>query len=135
NAARFIGETIESVLDQTYSNWEMIIVDDCSTDDTVQIVQSYIEKDQRIKLYQLEQNSGSGIARNRAMDEAEGRFIAFLDSDDLWLPEKLMRQIDFMLDNGIAFSFTKYARMQEDGRLTNGVTDAPATVEYDDLMK
>ncbi|HZW68470.1 MAG TPA: glycosyltransferase family 2 protein [Pseudogracilibacillus sp.] len=135
NAARFIGEAIESVLQQSYENWEMIIVDDCSTDNTVEIVQAYIEKDDRIKLYQLEQNSGSGVARNRAMDEAQGRFIAFLDSDDLWMAEKLTKQIQFMLDNSVAFSFTKYVRMQEDGTVTNGITAAPATVEYDDLMK
>src|SRR5690625_120229 len=108
NAARFIGETIESVLAQTYENWEMIIVDDCSTDDTREIVQSYQEKDSRIKLFTLDKNSGSGVARNKAMDEAKGRFIAFLDSDDLWYPEKLRRQIAFMLDNGVAFTFTKY---------------------------
>lgn len=135
NAARFISEAIESVLRQTYTNWEMIIVDDCSTDDTIEIVQSYIEKDERIKLYQLEENGGSGVARNRAMDESQGRFIAFLDSDDVWMADKLTRQIEFMLDNGIAFSFTKYVRMQEDGTVTDAITDAPATVEYDNLMK
>ncbi len=135
NASRFIGETIESVLAQTYTNWEMIIVDDCSTDHTVDIVKSYKKEDDRIKLFQLEQNSGSGVARNRAMDEAKGRFLAFLDSDDLWMPEKLSRQIPFMLDNGLAFSFTKYVRMNEDGTMTNAVTKAPATVHYEDLMK
>ncbi len=135
NAERFIGETIESVLAQTYTNWEMIIVDDCSTDRTVEIVQAYMEKDDRIKLFQLEKNSGAGVARNRAMDEAKGRFIAFLDSDDLWLPEKLSRQIPFMLDNGLAFTFTKYERISEDGQESKGVTEAPATVHYEDLMK
>lgn len=135
NAERFISETIESVLAQTYSNWEMIIVDDASTDRTIEIVQSYVNKDHRIKLHQLEKNSGSGVARNRAMDLAKGRFIAFLDSDDLWMPEKLERQIKFMLENDIAFSFTKYVRMEEDGTVTNAVTDAPAKVTYDDLMK
>lgn len=135
NAARFIDETIESVLSQTYTNWEMIIVDDCSTDNTVEIVQSYMKKDNRIKLFQLEKNSGSGVARNKAMDEAQGRFIAFLDSDDLWLPEKLSRQIPFMLENNIAFSFTKYVRMKEDGTVTKAVTEAPATLEYNELMK
>src|SRR5699024_3337644 len=135
NSARFIHEAIESVLAQTYTNWEMIIVDDCSTDDTMEIVQTYAEKDARIKLYQLEENSGSGVARNRAMDESQGRFIAFLDSDDVWMPEKLTRQMAFMLDNGIAFSFTKYVRMHEDGTVTDAITEAPATVEYDNLMK
>ncbi len=135
NAERFIAETIESVLHQTYSNWEMIIVDDASTDRTAEIVQSYVERDPRIKYFRLEKNSGSGVARNKAMDLAKGRFIAFLDSDDLWMPTKLEKQIKFMLENDIAFSFTKYVRMKEDGTVTNAVTDAPAQVTYDDLMK
>ncbi|HLR43164.1 MAG TPA: glycosyltransferase family 2 protein [Pseudogracilibacillus sp.] len=135
NAARFIGETIQSVIDQTYNNWEMLIVDDKSTDETVEIVQQYMNKDKRIKLIVLDENSGSAIARNTAMDKASGKFMAFLDSDDLWMPEKLTKQVAFMEDNGIAFSFTKYVRMQEDGRLTNAVTEAPKTVTYDRLMK
>src|SRR5690625_3661748 len=135
NAERFIAEAIESVRKQTYTNWEMIIVNDCSTDRTVQIVESYQKKDKRIKLYHLQKNSGSGVARNKAMDEANGRFLAFLDSDDLWLPEKLERQIEFMLSNHIAFSFTKYVRMLEDGTVTNAVTNAPTQLGYNDLMK
>lgn len=135
NAARFIGETIQSVLDQTYSNWEMLIVDDKSTDETVAIVQEYMKEDERIKLITLDENSGSAVARNTAMDHAKGKFMAFLDSDDLWMPEKLTKQVAFMEDNGIAFSFTKYVRMQEDGTLTNAVTEAPKTVTYDRLMK
>src|SRR5699024_9890415 len=83
---------------------------------------------ERIKLIVLDENSGSAIARNTAMDKASGKFMAFLDSDDLWMPEKLTKQVAFMEDNGIAFSFTKYVRMQEDGRLTNAVTEAPKTV-------
>src|SRR5690625_145630 len=111
NAERFIGETIESVLQQTYKNWEMIIVDDCSTDATVEIVQQYVEQDERVRLIQLKENSGSAIARNTAMDHARGDFFAFLDSDDLWYPEKLDKQLTFMLEKDIAFSFTKYVRM------------------------
>lgn len=135
NAERFIGETIESVLQQTYKNWEMIIVDDCSTDATVEIVQQYVEQDERVRLIQLKENSGSAIARNTAMDHAKGDFFAFLDSDDLWYPEKLDKQLTFMLEKDIAFSFTKYVRMREDGTLTKAITKAPEKVGYEQLMK
>jgi len=135
NAARFIGETIESVLQQTYLNWEMIIVDDCSKDETVATIEKYVAKDNRIRLIQLEENSGSAIARNTAMDHAKGRYFAFLDSDDLWYPEKLEKQLTFMQDNDIAFSFTKYVRMREDGTLTQAITKAPEKVGYEQLMK
>lgn len=135
NSERFIGETIESVQAQTYPHWEMIIVDDCSTDNTVQIVKQYKEKDPRIKLIELEKNSGSAVARNTAMDHAKGKYFAFLDSDDMWLPEKLKIQLEFMKEKDIAFSFTKYVRMKQDGTLTNAVSKAPPSVGYIDLMK
>ena len=104
NCAKFIAETINSVIAQTYINWELIIVDDCSTDDTENIVRSF--QDQRIHYYQNVVNSGAAVSRNRALREAKGRWIAFLDSDDLWLPNKLDRQIKFMMDNHISFSYT-----------------------------
>ena len=135
NAEKFISETIESVLNQTFSHWEMIIVDDCSTDRTKEIVQRYVEKDSRIKLIQLKENSGSAIARNTAMDHALGRYLAFLDSDDQWLPEKLEKQLKFMQDNDVAFSYTKYIRILEDGTDTNEISKAQQQLPYDDLMK
>ncbi|HEY4599679.1 MAG TPA: glycosyltransferase family 2 protein [Cerasibacillus sp.] len=135
NAERFIGETIESVLNQTYPHWEMVIVDDCSTDKTVDMIKTYQQKDQRVKLIQLEENSGAAVARNTAMAHAKGRYIAFLDSDDLWTEDKLEKQLAFMQEKDIAFSFTRYTRMQEDGTMTNAVSDAPHHVDYDDLMK
>lgn len=135
NAERFIGETIESVINQTYNNWEMIIVDDQSKDSTVSIVNSYQRKDERIKLYKLEENSGSAIARNTAMEKAKGRYIAFLDSDDAWYPEKLERQLQFMQQQDIAFSFTKYRRIEEDGTLRETASKAPESVGYRDLLK
>lgn len=135
NAERFIGETIESVIKQTYKNWEMIIVDDQSTDNTIEIVKSYADRDSRIKFIQLEKNSGSAIARNTAMDYARGRYLAFLDSDDLWMENKLERQVAFMQENDIAFSFTKYVRMTEDGKITNAISKAPERVGYSQLMK
>ena len=92
NTAKFIGESIESVMNQTYSNWELLIVDDCSTDNTADVVEPFLS-DSRIKYYQNEKNSGAALTRNRAMREAQGEWIAFLDSDDLWMPEKLEKQI------------------------------------------
>lgn len=135
NSERFIGETISSVLQQTYTNWEMIIVDDCSTDNTREIVGEYTNSDPRIKLFVLEENSGSAVARNKAMDEAAGQYIAFLDSDDCWLPKKLEKQLQFMQEKDIAFSYTTYVRILEDGTRTNAISNTPESVNYDDLMK
>ncbi len=114
NCGRFIAETINSVLAQTYSNWEMIIVDDCSTDDTKTVVERF--DDPRIRYICLESNSGAAIARNTALKSAKGKWIAFLDSDDIWLPEKLEHQIKFMKDNNIAFSYHEYSEISEDGK-------------------
>lgn len=109
---KFIAETIGSVLSQTYTNWEMLIVDDCSSDNTKEIVAQY--NDPRIKYHCLERNSGAAVARNTALKMARGRWIAFLDSDDLWLPTKLEKQIKFMEQNGFAFSYHKYSEIDED---------------------
>ena len=95
NCEKFISETIESVLNQTYTNWEMIIIDDCSTDKSKQIVKQYIERDKRIRLIALNENSGAAVARNKGIEVSSGRFIAFLDGDDLWEPNKLEKQIQF----------------------------------------
>ena len=89
NSARFLATSIDSVLKQKHTNWELILIDDCSGDDSVVIARAYCDKDSRIKLVRLDKNSGAAVARNRGIAAAKGRFIAFLDSDDLWLPEKL----------------------------------------------
>lgn len=125
NCGRYISKTIESVLSQTYPLWEMLIVDDCSTDDTEKRVLSYAENDARIKYYCLEQNSGAAVARNTALKLAKGRWIAFLDSDDLWYPEKLERQIGFMKDNGYAFSCTKMELIDESGSALKTLVSCP----------
>lgn len=106
NTAKEIEASISSIQNQTYENWELIIVDDCSTDDTDEVVKRITDK--RIKYMKNEKNSGAAVSRNRALREAKGRWIAFLDSDDLWLPEKLEKQIRFMEDNNYKFSFTDY---------------------------
>ena len=112
NTAKFISETITSVLAQTYTNWELIIVDDCSTDDTDAVVRPYLA-DGCIRYIKNEKNSGAAVSRNRALREAKGKWIAFLDSDDLWLPEKLEKQIAFMEQNNCRFSYTNYIEIDE----------------------
>lgn len=107
NCGQFVEETIRSVQAQTYQNWEIIFMDDCSTDDTISKVSAMRDKDSRIHLYQNNANLGAAVSRNNALREANGRWIAFLDSDDLWKPEKLEKQIRFMEDNGYHFSCTE----------------------------
>lgn len=107
NTAKYISDSIKSVLAQTYKNWELIIVDDCSTDNTDEIVGEFLS-DERIRYLKNEKNSGAAVSRNYALREARGKWIAFLDSDDLWLPEKLEKQLAFMVENGYKFSYTDY---------------------------
>lgn len=113
NTGKYIKETIESVLAQSYSNWELIIVDDCSTDDTDDVVSQYLA-DVRIYYIKNEINSGAAASRNRALREAKGKWIAFLDSDDLWEPDKLKKQIAFMENNNYHFSYTNYIEIDEE---------------------
>lgn len=106
NTASFISESIQSVLAQSYKDWELIIVDDCSTDNSMEVIRSFNEP--RLKLLQNKKNSGAAISRNYALREAKGKWIAFLDSDDTWVPEKLEKQIKFMEEHNYAFTFTDY---------------------------
>lgn len=135
NAADYIAETIESVLAQTYKNWEMLIVNDCSKDNTSEIVQSYAAKDKRIKLINLKQNSGAAVARNTAIQNAKGRYIAFLDSDDLWKKEKLQKQLSFMQQNDYAFTFTEYQylKLKPDEKLR--IIKVPRSLTYEQSLK
>lgn len=126
NTAKFIRESIDSVRNQTYTNWELLIVDDCSTDDTDEIVTSYM--DERIRYFKNEKNSGAALTRNRALREARGEWIAFLDSDDLWAPEKLERQIQFMEENNYVFSYHEYIKIDEESRPLNIYVSGPKVV-------
>lgn len=126
NTGRFIGESIQSVLNQTYKNWELIIVDDCSTDNTDEIVASF--DDERIRYFRNDKNSGAALTRNKAMREARGEWIAFLDSDDLWAPEKLEKQLSFMKENGYTFSFTEYEKIDEESKPLNIYVSGPEKV-------
>lgn len=126
NTAEFISETINSVLSQTYINWEMIIVDDCSSDNTTEVVASF--KDSRIKYIQNNKNCGAAICRNKAISAAKGKWIAFLDSDDLWLPHKLERQINFMNKNGYHFSYTDYCEIDEQSNPNGKIVTGPEQI-------
>lgn len=127
NTANYIAASIQSVLDQTYPNWELIIVDDCSTDDTDAVVAPFLT-DARIRYLKNEQNSGAAISRNRALREAKGRWIAFLDSDDLWYPTKLEAQLKFMQSHGYHFSYTNYEELNEAGAQTGVLVSGPKRI-------
>ena len=128
NCGRFVEETIRSVQAQTYQNWEIIFVDDCSTDDTIEIVKHFQKQDGRIRLFQNKRNSGAAVSRNYALREAKGKYVAFLDSDDLWEPTKLEKQIKFMEENNYKFSYTCYAEMDSDGNATGIVISGPSKI-------
>ncbi len=134
NSEKFISETILSVQNQTHNNWEMIIVDDCSTDKTVQIVEDFIKNDSRIQLIRLNNNSGAGIARNMALKKAVGDYIAFLDADDLWKYDKLEKQLKFLKENNIYFTFSFYDCINEAGDLLQKRIEAPLKLSYNQLF-
>ncbi len=128
NASKFIAETIESVLNQTYKNWEMLIVDDISTDDTIDIINKYCNIDNRIRLFVLDEKGGASLARNKAIREANGKYIAFLDSDDIWLPTKLEKQVKFMQETDCAFSYHNYDLIDEQSKKLNIRRIAPESI-------
>lgn len=135
NASRTIGQTMQSAQAQTFQNWEMIVVDDCSTDDTCSIVEGYAVSDRRIRLLRQTANGGPARARNAALKAAVGRFVAFLDSDDCWLPEKLERQLSFMAANDIALSYTLYRRFKDGRQDVGPLVKLPSTFTYKNLLK
>ncbi|EGQ9134655.1 glycosyltransferase family 2 protein [Vibrio alginolyticus] len=132
NSDGTILESIQSVLSQTYKNWELIIVDDRSTDNTWQVIQTYADKYDNIRVYQNKENLGAGASRNFAIKKAKGRFIAFLDSDDLWTEDKLAEQIPFMLENNYPLTYTHYSRFTSEEELS--VVTAPEYTTYKKLM-
>jgi glycosyltransferase involved in cell wall biosynthesis len=118
NCAKFIAETIDSIQGQSYKNWELLITDDNSSDETVAIVERYALRDERIKLFKLEQNSGAGVARNNSIKEARGKYIAFCDSDDRWMPTKLEKQVACLKSSGASICYSSYLTCDEDSRTT-----------------
>lgn len=122
---RYLKESICSIQAQTYENWELIFVDDCSSDDSIRVIKEIQSSDKRIRLIQNKINSGAAIARNNALREANGKWIAFLDSDDLWEPTKLEKQVIFMKEHGYAFSYTGYQEIDEDSKETGVFISGP----------
>lgn len=134
NSEKYITDTINSVLQQTYSNWELIIVDDGSTDETVAIVSKIAKTNPKIKVFQLQHNSGPGFARNFGTQQAQGKYLAFLDADDLWKPEKLTKQVAFMQNNNLPFTFSFYEIITENGTLLNETITTPKIITYKNLF-
>lgn len=134
NAEKFIGKTIESVLNQTYKNWEMLIFNDKSKDNSLKIIKKYSEKDKRIKVVDSKENVGVVAARNKLTEIATGEFIAFLDADDYWKQNKLEKQIKFMLKNNALISCTEYTRVTEDEKEINDII-IKEIITYEDMLK
>ena len=132
NLEKYISQTISSVLSQTYSSWELLITDDCSTDATVQIIRQYMNNDARIKLFILDKNSGAAVARNNSIREATGRYIAFLDGDDWWYPDKLQVQMDFIERNHYEFVFSAFEYADQDLNVV-GVSFKPERISFNRL--
>ena len=135
NAARFIGESINSVLLQTYSNWELLIVDDCSKDNSVEVVRKFANIDKRVVLFSLEKNVGAAAARNVAIEHAQGQYIAFLDSDDVWDEYKLEKQLAFMKQYSYAYTFSNYYVMEENGKKTENIVKVPSSLSYHQYLR
>ena len=134
NAEATLEKTVASVLAQSYSDWELILIDDHSTDATYTHVKRYAEKDPRIKAVRMETNGGAAKARNRGIEMAQGRYIAFIDADDLWHTDKLKTQISLMESNNWALSFTSYKRIDGGGKSLNNV-GVPLKANYKKLLK
>ena len=132
---KFIAETIECVKNQTYSDWELLLIDDCSPDHSAQIIKEYEKECPRIRYFKLPQNSGAAVARNTGLANARGRYIAYLDADDLWLPEKLERQLAFMQKYGVSFTCCDYEKIREDGVSLNKIVHMPKTISYEQLLR
>lgn len=136
NVEKFIRETMAAVTAQTHSNWELLLVEDGSTDKTVEIIEAYLEEsgEQRIKLIRLPENVGAAGARNVGMEQSQGRYVTYLDSDDLWRPEKLQHQLEFMKKEDCAFSYTGYEFADENGQGLGKIVRVPHTLEYKEAL-
>lgn len=135
NSEKFLKNTIESVINQTHKEWELILVDDCSTDKSKEIIQEYMKCEKRVKYYKLDENSGAAVARNYGLKKSTGRFIAYLDADDLWVNDKLKKQIQFMLDNSYGFTCTDYEVIDENGNSKNKIVNMPKKINYNLFLR
>lgn len=134
NCENYVTEAIKSVVSQSYENWELIVVDDCSTDRSYSIVEDLVVDESRIKLHKMSKNNGVASVRNYATKEAAGKYIAFLDCDDVWLPEKLEKQIVMMQRNNVCLAYSAYATIDENSTIT-GLFGVRKEVTYDDMLK
>ena len=134
NSADFITQTINSVIAQTYQTWELIVIDDKSTDETCKVVEEFAQKHNNIKLIKLEKNGGVANARNVGMANATGKYIAFLDSDDVWLKEKLTKQVTYMEEKSLPMTFCAYHRIDEAGEIISKKIEVPPSVNYRQLL-
>lgn len=135
NCQKFISKSILSVIGQTHKNWELIIVDDRSTDDTVYFINEFAKSDKRICLIINDKNEGAAVCRNKAIEHANGKYIAFLDSDDLWNSDKLEIQITYMEMHSLSFTYSAYEVVDEEGNSLNLLIDPPARLSFEDLLK
>lgn len=135
NAAPFIGDAINSVINQTYSHWELFVIDDVSTDGTVEVINSFTAGDPRITLIKNPVNQGPGVSRNLGIEKAMGAFIAFLDADDMWLPHKLEIQLEFMRENSLEMTFSSYYLQKENQDKPFAIVEALPVLTYRKLLK
>lgn len=135
NAEEYIADTIHSVLNQTYENFEILLIDDCSIDSSKKIIEKLSARDKRVRYIPLNENSGAAVARNKGLEEANGRYIAFIDSDDLWKPEKLKEQLSFMHENSYGFTYTNYETITSGGEVKKSEIKVPSKINYTSLLK
>lgn len=135
NAEKYIAHTISSVLMQTYPNMEHILVDDCSSDASRLVIEKLAQEDPRIRYIKLDVNSGAAVARNTGIEHAKGRYIAFIDSDDIWKENKVEKQLRFMKDNDVAFSYTNYETISTEGEIKRAAMNVPEKINYTGLLK
>ena len=135
NSEAYLAQTIESVQQQTYPHWELILVDDCSTDTSAAMIAGYVAQDKRIRYIRLSENSGAAVARNAGLEASKGRYIAYLDADDLWFPRKLERQVAFLTENNVHFSCCAYEKIEQDGTSLHKTVWMPKTMNYHQLLK
>ncbi len=135
NSEGFIHQTIESIQCQTYTNWELILIDDCSIDNSISIIKKYSENDSRIRYFINETNSGAAISRNIGLNKSAGRFIAFIDSDDIWACKKLETQVNFMITHNYSISFTSYDLIDYKGAPLNKIINSVKEIDYNGYLK
>lgn len=135
NSEEYLARTIESVQQQTYPHWELLLVDDCSTDTSAAVIAGYAAQDPRVRYIRLPENSGAAVARNTGLEVSKGRYIAYLDADDLWFPQKLERQLAFLSQNNVGFSCCDYEKIESDGSSLHKTVHMPKKMGYKQLLK